>query len=106
MAEFTYTKETIVKEGEPIVFENKTKSNFDVAASVVFYKSGLYRVIVDGNRTIVSKESEIIHCHECKIGEIDDSDFPNQYYCKYSGCWNDGDHFCGYAKRRKKDDSE
>lgn len=104
MAEFIHTKETIVKEGEPIVFENKTKSNFDVAAGVVFHKSGLYRVTVDGNRTIVSKESEIIHCHECEYGEIDDR--INQYYCKYSEFWNNGDHFCGYAERRGNNGSE
>ena len=32
----------------------------------------------------------VVRCRECKQGEIDDPDFPDQYYC-HAGCgWNNG----------------
>ena len=49
-----------------------------------------------------SIQLEIIHCWECKFGEVDDPCFPDQYFCHHNGCdWNNGDHYCGYAKRRE-----
>ena len=42
----------------------------------------------------------IVRCKECKYGEVDDADFPNQYFCSHHGCdWNDGEHYCSYGER-------
>ena len=44
---------------------------------------------------------EVVRCRECKQGEIDDPDFPDQYYC-HAGCgWNKGDFYCAYGERKE-----
>lgn len=44
----------------------------------------------------------VVRCKQCKHGEIDDEDFPNQYFCRHNGCdWNNENHFCGYGERKK-----
>ena len=44
---------------------------------------------------------EVVRCRECKQGEIDDPDFPDQYYC-HAGCgWNNGDFYCSYGERKE-----
>ena len=41
----------------------------------------------------------VVRCRECKQGEIDDQDFPDQYYC-HAGCgWNKGNFYCAYGER-------
>ena len=76
MAEFSGGEEKLVRENEPITFENKTDSNFDVSMGVVFHKSGIYEVSILGNRTTVSKVTarktgKWIVYYECpKCGEI------------------------------------
>lgn len=43
---------------------------------------------------------EVVRCKNCRYGEIDDSDIPNQYFCHYDGgSWNDEDHYCSYGKK-------
>lgn len=43
---------------------------------------------------------EVVRCRECKQGEIDDPDFPDQYYC-HAGCgWNNGGFYCAYGERK------
>ena len=43
----------------------------------------------------------VIRCLECNQGEIDDPDFPDQYYC-HAGCgWNKGDFYCAYGERKE-----
>ena len=43
----------------------------------------------------------VVRCRECKKGEIDDPDFPDQYYC-HAGCgWNNGDFYCAYGERKE-----
>ena len=43
----------------------------------------------------------VIRCRECKQGEIDDPDFPDEYYC-HEGCgWNKGDFYCAYGERKE-----
>ena len=43
---------------------------------------------------------EVVRCRECKQGEVDDPDFPDQYYC-HAGCgWNNGDFYCAYGERK------
>lgn len=43
---------------------------------------------------------EVVRCKDCKYGEIDDVDFPDQYLCHISGSnWNEGNHFCSYGER-------
>ena len=43
----------------------------------------------------------VIICLECKQGEIDDPDFPDEYYC-HAGCgWNKGDFYCAYGEREE-----
>ena len=42
-----------------------------------------------------------VRCRECKQGEVDDPDFPDQYYC-HAGCgWNNGDFYCAYGERKE-----
>lgn len=44
---------------------------------------------------------EVVRCKDCKHGELDEEDFPNQYYCGYDGeRWYDADHFCAYGERK------
>ena len=43
----------------------------------------------------------VVRCKDCKQGEIDDPDFPDQYYCR-AGCgWNNGDFYCAYGERKE-----
>ena len=43
----------------------------------------------------------VVRCRECNKGEIDDPDFPDQYYC-HEGCgWNKGDFYCAYGEREE-----
>lgn len=58
MAEFEGIEEKIVGIGEPIAFENKTDSDFDVSTGIVFRRSGIYEISIVGRRTIVSKVTE------------------------------------------------
>lgn len=42
----------------------------------------------------------VVRCRDCKQGEIDDPDFPDQYYC-HAGCgWNNGGFYCAYGERK------
>ena len=42
----------------------------------------------------------VVRCRECNQGEVDDPDFPDQYYC-HAGCgWNNGDFYCAYGERK------
>lgn len=44
---------------------------------------------------------EVVRCRQCKQGEIDDPDFPDEYYC-HAGCgWNNGDFYCAYGERKE-----
>lgn len=44
---------------------------------------------------IEALSTDIVRCKDCVHGEIDDPEFPNQYFCRYKGLdWNDGEHFC------------
>ena len=44
---------------------------------------------------------EVVRCRECKQGEVDDPDFPDEYYC-HAGCgWNNGDFYCSYGERKE-----
>ena len=44
---------------------------------------------------------EVVRCRECKKGEVDDPDFPDEYYC-HAGCgWNNGDFYCAYGERKE-----
>lgn len=44
---------------------------------------------------------EVVRCRECKQGEIDDPDFPDEYYC-HAGCgWNNGDFYCAYGELKE-----
>ena len=43
----------------------------------------------------------VVRCRECNQGEVDDPDFPDQYYC-HAGCgWNKGDFYCAYGERKE-----
>lgn len=45
---------------------------------------------------------EVVRCKDCKYGEVDDADFPDQYFCNQNGCdWNEGNHFCSYGERKE-----
>ena len=46
---------------------------------------------------------EVVRCKDCKYVEVDNADFPNQYFCNHHGCdWNDENHFCGYGELKNK----
>ena len=48
-----------------------------------------------------TKRVDVVRCRECKQGEIDDPDFPDEYYC-HAGCgWNKGDFYCAYGEREE-----
>lgn len=43
----------------------------------------------------------VIRCKECKQGEVDDPDFPDEYYC-HAGCgWNNGDFYCAHGELKE-----
>ena len=43
----------------------------------------------------------VVRCRECNQGEVDDPDFPDEYYC-HAGCgWNKGDFYCAYGDRKE-----
>ena len=40
----------------------------------------------------------VVRCKDCKQGEVDDPDFPDEYYCR-AGCgWNNGYFYCAYGE--------
>lgn len=44
---------------------------------------------------------EVVRCKDCKYGEVDNTDFRDQYLCHYNGSdWNCGNHFCSYGERK------
>lgn len=88
MAEFVGGEPISVGVDEPITFENKTDTAFDVGCGIVFRKSGLYRVSIVGRHMSVTVEPErkkgkwIVY-YECpKCGEIT-KDFTE--YCPFCG---------------------
>ncbi len=45
----------------------------------------------------------VTRCRDCIDGEIDDPDFPDQYFCHYHGNhWNCGDHYCSYGRSKEQ----
>ena len=68
MSKYTKSEEMIVCEGDKITFENKSDSNYLVSAGVIFEKSGLYNVLVESKRTVISKvadsQTDWIPCSE------------------------------------------
>ena len=43
----------------------------------------------------------VVRCRDCNQGEVDEPDFPDQYYC-HAGCgWNKGDFYCAYGERKE-----
>ena len=42
----------------------------------------------------------VVRCKDCKHGEVDDPDFPDQYYCREGHMWNSGCHFCADGKQK------
>ena len=60
--------------------------------------SKIQRLIAD---TPTVDAVEVVRCRECNQGEVDDPDFPDQYYC-HAGCgWNRGDFYCAYGERKE-----
>ena len=48
---------------------------------------------------------EVVRCRDCVHGEVDDTDFPNQYLCHFYGDdWNDALHYCSYGERKLNND--
>ena len=68
MAEFI-GEEKIISTNDSIAFKNKTESSFEISKGIIFRKSGLYEVSVEGNRTIISKVSERKKCTQ-KMNEL------------------------------------
>lgn len=79
--------------------EEFVKQSVDLALDEFEYEGKTIRewteLILNGNL------KKVVRCKDCKYGEIDDEDFPDQYLCKHNGCdWNKGEHFCSYGERR------
>lgn len=71
----------------------KAKADPELFAAVADMLSSLW----DSAR----KRVDVVRCRECKQGEVDDPDFPDQYYC-HMGCgWNKGDFYCAYGERKE-----
>lgn len=48
------------------------------------------------------RNEEVVQCRDCKYGEVDNADFPDQYFCNHHGCdWNEGNHYCSYGERQE-----
>ena len=63
--------------------------------------SRYFDVVFDVEEMPTVDAVEVVRCRECKQGEIDDQDFPDQYYCR-AGCgWNKGDFYCAYGERKE-----
>lgn len=44
---------------------------------------------------------EVVRCRDCVHGEVDDQDWPNQYFCHYYGnIWDNESHYCSHGERR------
>ena len=55
---------------------------------------------------IARRDKQIaVRCRECKQGEIDDPDFPDEYYCQEGCGWNTGDFYCAYGERKEGADN-
>ena len=72
----------------------------------LFNQSGIARLHVSDIDTIPRVDAvEVVRCRECKQGEVDDPDFPDEYYC-HAGCgWNNGDFYCAYGERKEGADN-
>lgn len=68
MAEFIDIKEKTVDVGDLVFFENKTDSDYEVSAGIIFKKSGVYEVTIVGNKTFVTKVTERKHGHWIEAG--------------------------------------
>ena len=60
-----------------------------------------HRTLSNMINAILTDATPIIRCKDCSYGEVDDPDIPDQYLCHHNGGdWNNGEHYCGYAKKR------
>lgn len=107
MTKFIGGNEKTVDVGDPVFFENKTDSNYEVSAGIIFKKSGVYEVSIAGNRTCVTKVTErksgkwinhrnvnglnIVDCDQCghSIQWFDGDETPK--YCCMCGSYNGGE---------------
>ena len=105
MVEYVGEKEKLVNVDEPIIFENKTGSNYEVSAGIVFHKGGVYEVSIEGCKTTISKISERKQgwwidtgsgqqCSVCK--EIQYGYDNHRYFCANCGADMRGDCANGY----------
>ena len=58
MNKYTKSEEMIVCDEDKITFENKSDSNYLVSTGITFKKSGLYNVLVESKRTVISKVAD------------------------------------------------
>ena len=99
VSELINNEKKVIKVGEPIIFENKTSTPYDVSAGIVFRKSGIYEIMVTENITSVSKianlttgqwvkKNETIKCSNCEHSTWSMSFehiVRNFNYCPYCG---------------------
>lgn len=106
MAEFIGTEEKFIDIDEPVIFENKTDSDFEISAAIVFRKSGLYDVSIVGRRTIVSKVAERESGAWIEyIPEHGECPFCGNHVDLLNGKANNFCGECGADMRGKQDDS-
>lgn len=78
-------------ENKPIIFKNKTDSDFNVGVGIVFRKSGIYEISINDKTTTVTK---ILERKTGKWNLCTDEKHDVDYYV----CSN-----CGYEPYRKMD---
>lgn len=100
MAEYVNNKEETIDVGEPIIFENKTETSFDISVGVIFRKSGLYRVSVYDNNISIQKEPERIRGKWIDEGFYADGHGAHAFRCSECGghiIEYDADPFCKWC---------
>ena len=84
-----------------LIDANALKSYMDECSKETRFRVyyGYATSFIDAAPTVDAVEA--VRCRECKQGEVDDPDFPDEYYC-HAGCgWNNGDFYCAYGERKE-----
>ena len=81
------------------VYKGKLTAGAPSSANALYKANEIYSAIDNAPAVDVVT---VVRCKDCKYGEVDDTDFPAQYLCKYNGAdWNDENHFCSYGEQKE-----
>ena len=83
--------------------EYKMYGNGIALPCALYVMQGIKEVLIHDEMEVDAVE--VVRCRECNQGEVDDPDFPDEYYC-HAGCgWNNGDFYCAYGEREEGADN-